>query len=85
MPHSDAPAQAPDRKRAADRLLRSLWVLCAIALLIELLVHKHGDFAVEDLFGFHAALGAVACLALVLVAKLVGYLLKRPEDYYERD
>ena len=29
--------------------------------------------------------GFLSCLAMVLVAKALGYVLKKPEDYYPQD
>jgi hypothetical protein len=34
-------------------------------------------------FGFHAWYGLLACAAMILVAKVLGMLLKRPDTYYE--
>jgi hypothetical protein len=53
-------------------------------LLIDLLVPKHGAFAIEHAFGFYAFFGFVACVTLVLVAKQLRRILMRPENYYDR-
>lgn len=74
-----------DRKENVDKVYRGVWVLCALSILAELFVHKHGDFSFENWFGFHGWYGFVACVVLVLAAKALRVLLKRPEDYYERD
>jgi hypothetical protein len=74
-----------DRKENVDKVYWSVWVLCALLLLVEPLVHKHGDFSFENWFGFHGWYGFVACVGLVLAAKALRVMLKRPEDYYERD
>jgi hypothetical protein len=66
------------------RAYRAVWIVCALALLAEPLVHKHGYFALEGWFGFHGLFGFVACVALVLAAKALRRILKRPADYYER-
>lgn len=73
-----------DDKRNVDKVYWGVWAICAVLLLVEPLVHKHGEFAFEALFGFHGWYGLVACVALVLAAKGLRALLKRPEDYYER-
>lgn len=74
-----------DRKENVDKVYRGVWVLCALLIVAELFVHKHGDLSFENWFGFHGWFGFVACVALVLAAKLLRLILKRPEDYYERD
>jgi hypothetical protein len=50
----------------------------------DLFVPKHGPFAVEHVFGFYAWYGFLACVGLVLVAKVMRRVLMRPEDYYDR-
>ena len=74
-----------DRKENVDKVYWTVWVLCGLLLLAEPLIHKHGDFSFENWFGFHGWFGFVACVALVLAAKLLRMILKRPEDYYDRD
>jgi hypothetical protein len=74
-----------DRRQNVDRVYWSVWALCALLLLAEPFVHKHGDFAFENWFGFHGWYGFVACVGLVLAAKGLRVLLGRREDYYERD
>lgn len=73
-----------DHPRNVTRLYRALWVVGFTLLLGELLVHKHEDIAFAARFGFYALYGFVACVALVLTAKALRRVLKRPEDYYER-
>ena len=46
-----------------------------------LIVDPH--FEIERLFGFNAAYGFLVCAAMILAAKLVGALLKRPDSYYD--
>ena len=74
-----------DRKENVDKVYWGVWVLCALLMVAEPFVHKHGDLSFENWFGFHGWFGFVACVALVLAAKLLRQILKRPEDYYERD
>ena len=70
--------------------IKLLWrvfagVLVALVAL-QLVVKVKGYFGVDGWFGFGAAFGFLSCLVMVLVAKGLGYVLKRPEDYYaERD
>lgn len=73
-----------DSRRNVDRLVHVFYVLCALVLAIDVFVPKHGPFAIEHLFGFYGWYGFVACVALVLVAKLLRRVLIRPENYYDR-
>jgi hypothetical protein len=54
----------------------------ALSVAAQLLVESHPHFAVERLFGFNALYGFLACAALILVARGLGLLLKRKDDYY---
>ena len=73
-----------DDRGNVDRLVRGFYAFCALLLLLDLFVPKHGPFAIERLFGFYALFGFAACVTLVLVAKQLRRVLMRPEDYYER-
>jgi hypothetical protein len=68
--------------------IRVLWIVFAVVLagsvLAQLAIESHGHFGVDGWFGFNAAFGFLACVAMVVFAKVLGYLLKRPDDYYER-
>lgn len=55
----------------------------AVSVLAQLLVEAHPHFAFEGLFAFSAAYGFLACAVLILVAKALGLLLKRKDDYYD--
>lgn len=39
-------------------------------------------FLAADWPGFYAAFGFLACVALVVLARILGWWLKRPDDYY---
>ncbi|MBI1983902.1 MAG: hypothetical protein HYS61_06860 [Acidobacteria bacterium] len=73
-----------DRTENVTKVYRSVWTLCGLLLLVEPAIDKHGEFAIENWFGFHGLFGFVACIALVLTAKGLRRVLRRPEDYYDR-
>ena len=68
--------------------LRKLWVagfvLLFATLCAEWLVELHPHFTIESVFGFYAGFGFLACVVMVLFAKLLGKLISRPDDYYEQ-
>lgn len=70
------------------RTVRGLWIafalLLAASVLAQVGVALHPHFGIDGWFGFHALFGFAACVAMVLFAKLLGWVLKRPDDYYER-
>lgn len=85
------PGQAPaepkywlDSRANVDKLVRRFYAVCALLLLIDVAVPKHGPFAIEDVWGFYGIFGFFACVALVLIAKQLRRVLMRPEDYYDR-
>jgi drug/metabolite transporter (DMT)-like permease len=73
-----------DRKENVTKVYWAVWVLCGLLLLIDPLIHKHEEFEFAEWFGFFGFFGFVACVGLVLTAKALRRILKRPEDYYER-
>lgn len=54
----------------------------AACVLAQPFVEAHPHFAFEGWFGFNALYGFLACAALILVAKALGLVLKRKDDYY---
>ena len=69
--------------------IRKLWwgfsIVLALTVLAQAFIYIKGYFAVDGWFGFGAAFGFLACLAMVVFAKLLGFVLKRGEDYYDKD
>lgn len=77
-----------DQPRNVHRLIRAFFVLCVLLLGVDLLFHRHlnfaeGVFPVEGWFGFYAIYGFVACVLLVLTATQMRKVLMRREDYYD--
>ena len=66
--------------------IRRLWwvfsAVLAATVLAQLLFYVKGYFVVDGWFGFGAVFGFLSCLLMVLFAKALGVLLKRPNDYY---
>ncbi len=40
-------------------------------------------FSIDNIVGFYPLYGFVSCIGLILFAKIVGYILKRDESYYD--
>jgi hypothetical protein len=70
----------PDNVR---RVLRILYLLCALLLAADLVIHRHALHSWEPLWGFYAWYGFGACVALVLLAKQLRRAVRRPENYYD--
>lgn len=66
------------------RLLWGLFIgILVLTVLVEFLIHKHDYFGLDGTFGFSAWYGFITCVAMVVGAKLLGYVLKRKEGYYD--
>jgi hypothetical protein len=67
-------------------VIRRLWqifiAILALTLLAQFVIDVHPHFTVEQAFGAYAIYGFAACAALILIARAIGLLLKRPDDYY---
>ena len=73
-----------DRSENVTKLFHVVWGVGIALLVTELFLHKHEVFGFAAWFGFYAGFGFVACVTLVLTAKALRRILRRPEDYYER-
>ncbi len=63
-------------------LVKGLAVLCVLLVLGDLIIHRHSYWSLESWFGFYAFAGFVAFALIVLLAKQLRRIIKRPEDYY---
>ena len=66
-------------------LWRIFWGVLALTVILQFVIKVKGYFGVDDWFGFGAAFGFFSCLLMVLFAKLLGYILKRDENYYRAE
>ena len=74
-----------DKPRNVSRLLTVLYIICALLFILDFILHRHATHRWDELTGFYAIFGFVACVALVLIAKQLRKILKRKEDYYHVD
>ncbi len=66
--------------------IRKLWwafgCVLALTVLAQVFIPVKGEFPLESSFGFAAWYGFGCCVLMVLVARVLGWWLKRPENYY---
>ena len=66
--------------------IRRLWwgsgILLALTVLAQLVIDVKGYFGIDGWLGFGALFGFAACAAMVGISKVLGWWLKRGEDYY---
>ena len=72
-----------DDPKTTDRIVWALYAICALLVLVDPFIHKHGYFAIEHVWGYYAVCGFAGCVGLVLAARLMRVILMRPEDYYD--
>ncbi|HET6604224.1 MAG TPA: hypothetical protein VFG21_08430 [Xanthomonadaceae bacterium] len=73
------------RRRSIALLWRVFVAILALVVLGQALWEVHGYFGVDGWFGFNAVYGFVSCVAMIVFARVLGWLLKRPDDYYRDD
>lgn len=78
-----------DHWLARPDTIRLLWrvfiVILALTVAVQLLSGTDGHFGIDGWYAFGAVYGFLSCLAMVLAAKVLGFALKRPDDYYAKD
>jgi len=83
-------ARKPSRRQDRDsaRLVSGLRLGFAVALLVlilaNFLVRPTGHFGIDGSFAFFAWFSFLACIGLIVVAKVLGVFLKRRPDYYDQ-
>jgi hypothetical protein len=70
-----------------ENTIRRLWIGSAIVLaatvLLDLVIHHHPYFGLAGTFGFGAWFGFASCAAMIVAARALGAILKRPDTYYD--
>ncbi|MEX0915867.1 MAG: hypothetical protein WDZ60_08235 [Wenzhouxiangellaceae bacterium] len=89
----DTRRETPDCDHDGDHWLvrpgtiRKLWwffgAILATTVVAQFFIHVHGYFAADEWPGFNALYGFLTCVGMVVFAKLLGFVLKRPDDYYD--
>jgi len=68
--------------------IRMLWIafiaVLAVTVLLDLVIEHHPLFGLDGTFGFGAWFGFFSCVAMIVAAKALGVVLKRPDSYYDR-
>jgi len=77
----------PNHWLVRPRTIRRLWIVFGMVLVLTVVLQQiapvKGYFGVDGWFGFGALFGFFACLAMVLIAKVLGWFLKRGERFYD--
>lgn len=71
-----------DKPGSANKIFWGLAVICGLLFLADFTYEKHAYFDVEYIPGFYGLYGFIMFTALILLAKALRVLIKRPQDYY---
>lgn len=67
--------------------IRLLWIIFAVVLaatvMMDLVIEHHSYFGLDGTLGFGAWFGFVSCMAMIVFAKALGTILRRPDTYYD--
>jgi hypothetical protein len=67
--------------------IRKLWILfiavLAATVVADFFVTRHPHFGLDGSFGFGAWFGFLSCVVLIVGAKALGVVLKRPDTFYD--
>lgn len=72
-----------DQPRNVALILKTFYALCIILVLLDFFVHRHIYVYFETIPAFYAIYGFVACVVLVVLAKIMRKGLMRNEHYYD--
>ena len=78
--------QQSDHWLVRPKTIKRIWqisiVLLTALVLLQLVIKVKGYFVIDGWVGFGAYYGFLSCVAKGIVAKLLGFVLKRDENYY---
>ena len=70
-------------QRLGSRFTLVLVIVAVCLVILEFVIHRHGEIAAEDFPIFPAIYGFLAFLFIVQVGKWLRLLIMRREDYYD--
>lgn len=66
---------------------RKLWIGGIVILMLtvigELFIKLHPYFEIAEIFSFHAVYGFLSCIVMIVFSWLLGFFIKRKDDYYD--
>lgn len=83
MTEQNEPSGFFDKPENIKKMLKFFYVICALLVVADFIVHRHIYHSWENIPAFYATYGFVGCSLLVFVAKWMRTFLMRKEDYYD--
>ena len=84
MAEQHEPAGFFDKPENISKMLKVFYVICALLVVADFIVHRHIYHSWENIPAFYAIYGFVGCSLLVFIAKWMRTFLMREEDYYDK-
>ena len=72
-----------DDPKNVQRLIRGFYVICALLVLADFVIHRHVSMGLERIPAFYAIYGFSAYVLLVVLSNLLRKLVMRGENYYD--
>jgi hypothetical protein len=73
-----------DKKENVQRFLKVFFASLVVLLIVDFFIPKHPHFPWEGAPEFYAVYGFVSCVALIFIAKVLRFIVRRDEDYYDK-
>jgi len=73
-----------DNPKNVSRVIRLLVAICMLLFVLDFILHRHSSHPWEHIPGFYALYGFIGCVLLVIFAKWLRLVVKRPEFYYSK-
>ena len=70
-------------KRLGHNFVRVLLGIAVLLVVLEFIIHRHGEIALQDIPLFPALYGFVAFVFIVYAGRGLRLLIMRREDYYD--
>lgn len=83
MAEQHEPSGFFDKPENIRKMLKVFYVICALLVVADFIVHRHIYHDWEKIPAFYAIYGFVGCVVLVVIAKELRKVLMRGEDYYD--
>ncbi len=71
-----------ERPKTIKRLWYGFVILLLLSVVAQLFIGGKGYFGIDGWIGFGAGFGFLACVVMVITAKILGKVLKREESFY---
>ena len=75
--------EAQKLARMGSWATRVLLAIGAVLVVLEFVIHRHGEIALEDLPLFPAIYAFLICVFIVVGGILLRKIAMKPEDYYD--